>query len=56
MDEITKNPEEGFLRTSQYLMQVMQKKNESNVLILDKKKIKEGTFQGFADNSVIFFF
>lgn len=47
-----KNPEDGFIRCAQLVMQVFQRKNELNVVTLDKRKIKEGTFQNFAQTPV----
>lgn len=36
-----------FLRGTRCLIQITHKKNEQNIIMLDKKKNKEGTFQSF---------
>uniref|UniRef100_A0A915DEG6 Mediator complex subunit Med12 domain-containing protein n=1 Tax=Ditylenchus dipsaci TaxID=166011 RepID=A0A915DEG6_9BILA len=49
----TKNPrlsaqEDGFPKAAKWIVQIMHKKNDLNIVSLDKRKIKEGTFQSFA--------
>ncbi|KAI1728879.1 eukaryotic mediator 12 subunit domain-containing protein [Ditylenchus destructor] len=44
-------PEDTFVRSAKWVFQVLAKKNEQNVIALDKKKVKESTFPGFSASS-----
>ncbi|KAI1721670.1 eukaryotic mediator 12 subunit domain-containing protein [Ditylenchus destructor] len=44
-------PEDSFVRSAKWVFQVLAKKNEQNIIALDKKKVKESTFPGFSASS-----